>query len=135
MKPPPIAKPLTAAMTGFCKRPVCKGSTKFSSTNSFGDPGMPLSIDSFISSPAQKPLPVPVKIATSRSLSSWNLLKASAIPFLITVLKAFNLSGRFNRTIIICPSISVSTKLIKSLLNSKIIYIIYILKNLASHGY
>jgi len=63
MKPPPMANPFTAAITGFSSAPDMKGS----SSAGRRPPGAPSCSDSFISSPAQKARPVPVKIATSSS--------------------------------------------------------------------
>ena len=51
MKPPPMAKPLTAAITGFSSVPSMNGS------GTFVPPGFPVSSVSFMSSPAQKPRP------------------------------------------------------------------------------
>src|SRR4029434_932568 len=64
MKPPPMAKPLTAPITGFSSAPVMNGSSCLGRS----PPATPFCSDSFMSSPAQKPRPVPVKIATSSSL-------------------------------------------------------------------
>src|SRR5436190_16274303 len=82
MKPPPMAKPFTAAMTGFSRVPSMKGS----GIGGRLPPGVPAESDSFMSSPAQKPRPVPVKIATSRSLLRRNSVQVSASAIRISVL-------------------------------------------------
>jgi hypothetical protein len=105
MKPPPMAKPLTAAITGFSSVPSMKGS----GIGGRFPPGVPVASDSFMSSPAQKPRPVPVKIATSRALSCRNSVQISARAVRISVLSALSRSGRFMRTTSTCPSRSVST--------------------------
>ncbi len=66
-------------------------------------PARPFSSDSFMSSPAQKPRPVPVKIATSSCLSWRNDVQALASSARISVLSAFSRSGRFMRTTNTCP--------------------------------
>ncbi len=105
MKPPPIAKPLTAAITGFSSAPVMNGSSWAGRL----PPGVPCWSVSFMSSPAQKPRPVPVKIATSSCLSWRNSVQMRANSVRISVLSAFSRSGRFMRTTSTCPWRSVST--------------------------
>ena len=65
--------------------------------------------DSFMSSPAQKPRPVPVKIATSKRSLWRNSVQVSASAVRISWLSALSRSGRFIRTTRICPCSSVST--------------------------
>jgi hypothetical protein len=74
MNPPPIAKPLMAAMTGFSNEPSMKGSGIFGLT----PPGVLFASDSFMSSPAQNARPLPVKIATSSSFEARNSVQVSA---------------------------------------------------------
>lgn len=73
MKPPPMAKPLIAAITGFSSLPDMNGS----SISGRRPPGAPSFRDSFMSSPAQNPRPAPVKIATSSSLLARNSFHAA----------------------------------------------------------
>src|SRR4029077_12950838 len=72
-------------------------------------PGCLLASDSFMSSPAQKPRPLPVKIATSSSLLWRNSVHALASWVRISWLSALSRSGRFIRTTRICPWRSFST--------------------------
>jgi len=74
MNPPPMAKPFTAAITGFSRAPDMNGSSMAGRR----PPGAPFASDSFMSSPAQNARPVPVKIATSSSLLWRNSVQVSA---------------------------------------------------------
>src|SRR5271165_4986837 len=105
MKPPPMAKPLTAAITGFSSAPDMNGSSMAGRR----PPGAPLASDSFMSSPAQNARPAPVKIATSSSLLWRNSAQVSASRVRISWLSALSRSGRFMRTTRIWPWRSVST--------------------------
>ncbi len=89
-----MAKPLTAAITGFSSAPDMNGS----SMAGRWPPATPFCSDSFMSSPAQKPRPVPVKIATSRPLSWRKAFQAADSSVRISWLNALRRSGRFMRT-------------------------------------
>ena len=94
-----MAKPLTAAITGFSSAPVMNGSSCLGRS----PPATPFCSDSFMSSPAQKPRPAPVKIATSSSLLWRKSVQILASSVRISVLSAFSRSGRFMRTTSTCP--------------------------------
>ena len=68
-----MAKPFTAAITGFSSAPDMNGSSMAGRC----PPGAPRCSNSFMSSPAQKPRPVPVKMATSSSLLWRNSVQVS----------------------------------------------------------
>jgi hypothetical protein len=86
-------------MTGFSSVPSMKGS----GMDGRVPPGFRAASDSFMSSPAQKPRPVPVKIATSSSFEWRNSVHVSASTWRISVFSALRASGRFMRTTRICP--------------------------------
>ena len=90
-----MAKPLTAAITGFSRAPDMNG---ILDRRPLRRPARRCCSNSFMSSPAQKPRPVPVKIATSSSVAVAELGPGLGELGAHLGLRAFSRSGRFMRT-------------------------------------
>ena len=111
--PPPIARPLTAAMTGlfntqFSVSPV-KPPNPYSSASHQLSSCISPSFKALRSQPAEKIFsPPPVSIAQRKSLSSWSCLKAAASAWDVGTSMALTFP-RSNVTSNICPSRRVFT--------------------------
>ena len=101
-KPPPRAKPFTAAITG-----VLRFSTKSNNNSCPLAASLPPSLilksaNSLISAPATKAFsPLPVIIITLVSLDLSASAKALCNSSIVTLFKAFNLLGRFTVIVVI----------------------------------
>src|SRR5918993_325052 len=102
-----------AAITGFSSVPDMNGSSRAGRR----PPAAPSASDSFMSSPAQKARPVPVRMPTSSVSSSRKPAQVSARAVRSSWFRALRRSGRFMRTTRTCPWRSVSTTPITHLLH------------------